>query len=733
MKKLAIIFSISLAFLLVFGSTMASAAAPVDRVKVFIGFDRTPGPAEQALVRSFGGDIKYSYHIFPAIAASVPETAIGGLSKNPHVIVIQPDVEVHAVDDAIPWGIARIGADVVHSAGNTGSGVKVAIIDTGVDYNHSELSSAFGSIKGYDFVNGDTDPMDDNGHGTHVAGIIAADDNDAGIVGVAPGVELYALKVLDSTGSGSFSDIVAALEWATGGSTLPGSICVDITNNSYGSSDDPDYFYHLLGLPGLVETAFSLSYYQDGVLNVAAAGNEYAGEDTVIYPARYDSVIAVAATDQNDNRAYFSSTGPDVELAAPGLGIYSTVPGGYATYSGTSMACPHVVGAAALVNAAHPAWTNEQIRQQLQSTADDLGTPNRDNYYGYGLVDADEAADVPSVNNPPIANDDSATTGEDTSVAIAVLDNDSDPDGDPLGVTTVGAPAHGTTIKNADDTVTYSPNLNYNGTDSFTYTVSDGKGGTASAGVTVIISPVNDPPVAQAQTVSTTRDTATSITLTATDPDGDALTYIVVTNPAHGTLSGTPPGLVYTPAAGYSGADSLTFKANDGKVDSNIATVSIYVEPVEAVLFFDSFENRTFNKWVQDKQKDWFVSTQRATDGRRSAEVDGSANDATLTTVAPINLSARTSATLTFSWYIESSWDSGEYIRLDLFYDGTWHTTAYSINGASGTGSQENKWIDVSITLDPVAFTSDFMIRFTAKVSDPTEDGNLDNVKLVAT
>ena len=732
MKKLAIMFAISLAFLLVFGSTAASAAPPVDRVRVFIAFHRVPGPAEQALVRSFDGDIRYSYHIIPAIAASIPESAIGGLSRNPHVIAVQPDIEIRAVDDYMPWGIARIGADVVQDAGNTGSGIKVAIIDTGVDYNHPDLSSAFGTIKGYDFVNGDTDPMDDNGHGTHVAGIIAADDNDVGIVGVAPGVELYALKVLDSTGSGSFSNVVAALEWATGGSTLPGSVCVDITNNSYGSSQDPDYWYHWLGLPGLVETAFSLSYYQDGVLNVAAAGNEYAGEDTVIYPARYDSVIAVAATDQNDDRAYFSSTGPDVELTAPGLSIYSTVPGGYATYSGTSMACPHVVGAAALVNAAHPSWTNEQIRQQLQATADDLGTPNRDNLYGYGLVDADGAAGTPSVNNPPVANDDSATTSEDTSVSVDVLYNDSDPDGDPLSVTTASAPAHGTAIKNPDDTVTYSPNLNYSGTDSFTYTVSDGKGGMASAVVTVTVSPVNDPPVAQAQTVSTTQDTAVNIALTAVDPDNDALTYTVVIDPTHGTLSGDAPGLVYTPVVGYNGADSFSFRANDGTVDSNTATVSITVEPVAVVLFFDSFENRTFNNWVQDKQRDWSVSRQRSTDGRRSAEVDGSANDATLTTLAPLDLSGKTSATLTFSWYIESSWDSGEYIKLDLYYGGVWHPTA-SINGASGTGPEENKWIDVTVTLDPGTFTNDFKIRFTAKVSDSSEDGDVDNVKLVAT
>jgi hypothetical protein len=148
-------------------------------------------------------------------------------------------------------------------------------------------------------------------------------------------------------------------------------------------------------------------------------------------------------------------------------------------------------------------------------------------------------------------------------------------------------------------------------------------------------------------------------------------------------------------------------------------------------LFSDSFEDGTFSKWVQDSQNDWFNSTQRATEGSRSAEVDGRATDATLTMKDSINLVGKTSATLSFAWFIESSWDNGEYIRLDLFYSGTWHMTVYSINGASNTGPQENSWTDVNISLDSSTFTNDFKIRFRAKVSDSSEDGNVDNVKLV--
>jgi chitodextrinase len=443
MKRLTVVCGIVLALLLAFGGI--AAAAPPEKVDVIIGFDRTPGPSEEGLVRGFGGEIKYTYNIVPAIAASIPETAIQGLLRSPRVTIIEPDVTIHATDDTVPWGIARIGADIVHQSGVNGSNVKVAVLDTGIDYNHPDLVSVYAG--GYDFVNGDSDPMDDNGHGTHVAGTIAAAYNGAGVVGVAPGIKLYALKVLDRRGIGSFSSVIAALQWATGG--VAGGMLVNITNNSYGSSAEPSIF---------VEAAFLLAYYSDGVLSVAAAGNSGTSDgvgDTVEYPAKYDTVIAVAATDQNDSRAYFSSTGPAVELAAPGVNILSTYPRNrYATGSGTSMACPHVVGTAALVmstteTVARDAnndgiyetngdgtWTNEEVRALLQATADDLGATGKDNLYGYGLVDADEAA-LPSavMNRPPVADAGGPYSGT-ANTAVAFDGSGSyDPDGDSLTYT----------------------------------------------------------------------------------------------------------------------------------------------------------------------------------------------------------------------------------------------------------------------------------------------------------
>jgi hypothetical protein len=169
--------------------------------------------------------------------------------------------------------------------------------------------------------------------------------------------------------------------------------------------------------------------YRSGVLLVAAAGNDgYSpGKGNVDYPARYDSVIAVAATESNDNRASFSSTGPDVELAAPGVGIYSTVPGGYGTKDGTSMACPHVAGTAALVIAAGEG----DVRQRMKDTADDLGDEGIDNLYGYGLVDADEAALGDLVPVVDIVNPGDGAIVSGTAVTIEVSASDDN------GVTTV--------------------------------------------------------------------------------------------------------------------------------------------------------------------------------------------------------------------------------------------------------------------------------------------------------
>ena len=294
--------------------------------------------------------------------------------------------------DTVPWGITHVKADQVWDLGNTGEGVTIAIIDTGIDYTHIDLASNYQG--GYDWVNDDTDPMDDMGHGTHCAGIAAAAMNDVDVVGAAPDTYLVSLKVLNASGSGYYSDIAAAIEWCVNND-------IDIASMSLSGPDNSRTLRNTCR-----------AAYKAGVLLVAAAGNYGNADgqgDNVRYPARYGSVIAVASINQNNVRSSFSSTGSTVELAAPGSSILSDrLHGGTLTKSGTSMACPHVAGVAALVIASG-ITDAASVRDRLTSTAVDLGVPGVDTWYGYGLIEALAAvSDSPPPPPPPDSSGDIA-------------------------------------------------------------------------------------------------------------------------------------------------------------------------------------------------------------------------------------------------------------------------------------------------------------------------------------
>lgn len=366
-------------------------------IPAIIGFRAKPGKADIEMIGRYKGQIKYTYTLINAIAVRIPQAAIDAIMRNPNVEYVDideltfvldpidsvqalqyeintPQYQIGALQQAVPWGIDRVGAMQVHPY-TKGTGIKVAVIDTGIDSNHPDLSANYKG--GYNFVSDNNYPIDDNGHGTHVAGIIAASDNDIGVIGVAPEAELYAVKMLDSTGSGYTSDTIAAIQWSVNNG-------MHVANMSFGSK------MSTRSLKSACDAA-----YNKGLLLIAAAGNSgnvYGTGNNVGYPAKYDSVIAVAAIDINNNRAWWSSTGSAVELSAPGVNIYSTIPGDrYYSMSGTSMACPHVTGVVALVKAYNPSFTNVQVRIRMQITATNLGAAGRDNLYGYGLVNAAKA------------------------------------------------------------------------------------------------------------------------------------------------------------------------------------------------------------------------------------------------------------------------------------------------------------------------------------------------------
>jgi len=475
--------------------------------RVFVVFD---GAADPALVEQLGGRVVYSYHLVPAVAATAPADVVSQLAAHPRVVRVEPDGEVHIIDHTTPagdaelnntWGVKHIGVGVVHDGGNKGTGVNIGILDTGIDYTHPDLDANF--VGGQDFVNNDDDPMDDHGHGTHVSGTVAAEDDGAGVVGVAPQARLFALKVLSASGSGSWSDIIAALQWAVDNG-------IQVTNNSYGSSRNPG---------GTVEAAFDNSA-AAGVLHIAAAGNSGTPKgkgNNVGYPARFNSVVAVAATDRNDNRASFSSTGDAVELAAPGVAINSTkLGGGYVEFNGTSMASPHVAGTAALVIAAGIA----DVRTQLQTTADDLGDPGRDPQYGFGLVDADEAAaggtPPPPAVNVVLSTDktDYVSGTDDTAVLTAVVTDETGAAISGLTGTAFATTLNGTLVTTVTFTETatvgtYTGNLDISdGTHTVEVTVTDSRDLSGSGSATFTVGPAPAEPTS-ATVVTVTKPSGT--------------------------------------------------------------------------------------------------------------------------------------------------------------------------------------------------------------------------------
>lgn len=362
-------------------------------------------------IKALGGKIELTFETIQAVAVLLPEEDAKQLQNHPFVEAMEEDLPVSislSPQPSIPlqeacnkknalncsdgymlpafpsspvvkesgqsngqtasWGIEKIGAPRAWQEKYTGKGVKIAILDTGIDLSHPDLQF----VKGISFVPNARTIQDEQGHGTHVAGIIAAKNNDIGTVGVAPDAELYIVKVLNRYGEGFQSSLIKGIEWAM-------QQDVDIINLSLGGT------FYVSALEEVINAA-----YRKGIIIVAAAGNRgnAAGNtNTVEYPAKFANVIAVAATDQSDKRAEFSATGPEVELSAPGVDIYSTyINSSYIRASGTSMATPFVTGHLALLKEAFPEFNHLQLRRLIRSQVVDLGPPGQDYHFGFGRI-----------------------------------------------------------------------------------------------------------------------------------------------------------------------------------------------------------------------------------------------------------------------------------------------------------------------------------------------------------
>ncbi len=414
MARVSLVVGVLVLVILIGGG--AFTASGQDLRKIVIFFDNTPLTVQQQVVAQSGSSAVHTLSLINGLAIQLPaaaDQALASLRSNPAVEEVYDDA-VSVADGAIcidpapspvpesyPWGLQKIDADAPAVQPQwQGAGVTVAILDTGIDLGHPELIPQI--VGGYNALAGGGSYADDNGHGTHMAGIIAAALNSLGIIGVAPQATFAAVKVLDQYGAGYLSDLINGLQWVYGYNN--GIPLVKLVNMSLGFSIDS---------PPLQQAIQSL--YNSGVIMVASAGNRCAqspsqdegggdncqggpaltcdpSQTTVKYPAAYPWVLAVTATDYYDQVTAYSVSGPQVDVAAPGgskatgMRILSTTIGnGYGEGSGTSQAAAHVTGAVALALQIQPGLSFTQVRSVLQTTAKNLGYPQEQQ--GAGRID----------------------------------------------------------------------------------------------------------------------------------------------------------------------------------------------------------------------------------------------------------------------------------------------------------------------------------------------------------
>ncbi|WP_242772066.1 Ig-like domain-containing protein [Brevibacillus parabrevis] len=367
------LFSMFQAFLLVslllLQLVPAHAAASADSKTYLIGFKKQERAKVRAIQRSSVEPLTGQI-----VVAELTESEKQAMLEDENVAYIEEDSETELAEanlppgqsQQVPWGVEHIGAAAAHSQQYKGQRIKIGVLDTGISA-HPDLE-----IKGgVSYIEGEDDFGDQHGHGTAVAGVIAARDNDFGIVGVAPEAELYAIKVLDKKGHGTYSSMIQGIEWA-------------IQNRMNILSISAGGYVNSRALHDQIKRAN-----EHGILVIAAAGNRGLGEETELFPAQYAETISVGAVDREDQRADFSSVGKELDLMAPGVDIRSTAPGGdFQTRSGTSLAAPHVAGAAAVIWSAKGNISSAELRDLLTKSATPLGESR---FYGKGLVHLEKA------------------------------------------------------------------------------------------------------------------------------------------------------------------------------------------------------------------------------------------------------------------------------------------------------------------------------------------------------
>ncbi|SFI98886.1 S8 family peptidase [Thermoflavimicrobium dichotomicum] len=350
-------------------------------------YQYSPKPEQ---IQAMGGKISFVSRFMPIVTARIPDKkCLSQLKKDPNLVYISRDhilsLPFYRVKKilsptvmganlrrmskkVVPWNVLRV---LGRGRLNTGKGIRVGVIDTGIDLNHPNLAR---NIKGgVNIISPSKSPQDDNGHGTHIAGTIGALHHRVGVIGVAPHVSLYAIKVLDSSGTGSLTNLIRGIEWGIANRMHVLNISISGGRNI---------------IPILEKVVKEAT--DRGIIIVAAAGNSglSSGQgDTVEIPARIPDTIAVAALNKLNKRAPFSATGQMVDIAAPGVDILSTYhKKQYAVLNGTSMATAHVSGVMAIYRAAYPHKSVAELKRLMARKAIDLPPKGKDPLTGYGLI-----------------------------------------------------------------------------------------------------------------------------------------------------------------------------------------------------------------------------------------------------------------------------------------------------------------------------------------------------------
>lgn len=338
-------------------------------------------------LRGLGVDIVRELIFLPAVVAVIEPEMVPVLRRIPLIDQLEPILPGEWVAQTTTWNVEQVDAPDAWAA-STGSGVDLLIIDSGIDTGHVDLDPDV--VQACD----GSDGVDQLGHGTHVAGIAAAVDNTTDVVGVAHGVSLWTSKV------GTFAPDADYIECAVQFARVNDLFAM---NMSVSVASSPTLTDEIKGA------------YDEGHFLVAAAGNTNGG--SVVYPAELAEVVAVTAVDSQNNQPSFAAVGDEIELSAPGVDVPSTcLGGGTCLKSGTSMASPHVAAAAAVLKGYESSWTNSEIRTRLQQTATDLGSSGRDDDFGYGLLQVQEALQLPpltvSISGPTKIKPDATCTWE---------------------------------------------------------------------------------------------------------------------------------------------------------------------------------------------------------------------------------------------------------------------------------------------------------------------------------